>query len=132
MLPSSSPLRMKAVCSPETPVITCKTKCGHKPKDHNVNSHCLENLKSEVGLEPDCIIVISSRRTISNSTTEEHLPPHKFGHPSYWYDQLWEIKKYEFGVASSGVTSIKILCELHSAVLELLYVYRRTSLMMSS
>jgi hypothetical protein len=51
-------------------------------------------------MEPDSI-------RDDNIIMEYHLQPHKLGQSSQWHYQLWENKKYEFGVASNGMPSIK-------------------------
>jgi hypothetical protein len=54
------------------------------------------------------------------------LPPHRFEHPRRWCCHLQGIKKYNFRVASNGITSILNFMKIRSAVLTLLYAYRRT------
>jgi hypothetical protein len=34
------------------------------------------------------------------------IPPHDFKQSSRWYHQVLEVKKYEFGVVSYGITSV--------------------------
>jgi hypothetical protein len=54
------------------------------------------------------------------------IPPHNFMHPSWWYYQLYELKKYDFGWASNDIMSITNVIKLHPAILKLLHAYRWT------
>jgi hypothetical protein len=49
------------------------------------------------------------------------LLPHDFQHPSPWDYQLYQTRKYDFGVAPNGITSMPNFMRIHPAILELLY-----------
>jgi hypothetical protein len=55
------------------------------------------------------------------------IPPHNFVRPWRRIYQLYETEKYDSGLASNGMTSMKNFMRIHSAILELLHAYRQSS-----
>jgi hypothetical protein len=45
------------------------------------------------------------------------IPPHDFKQPSCWYYRLQEIKQYDFGVITNGITSIPNFINFRPAIL---------------
>lgn len=64
---------------------------------------------------------VTGKMTGNRSCQRIILQPHQFDFPSRCHYQSWEIRKYMFGVAFHGMTSIQIFIRIRSAVLELLY-----------
>jgi hypothetical protein len=60
------------------------------------------------------------------------LPPHVFDKPLRWYWQLKGIKIYGHGIGTNGVISIPNFMKICPLILELLHVYRRTSMAKTS
>lgn len=56
-----------------------------------------------------------------------NVAPHDFAHLSHWHYQLQTIKTCDFGFDSTGITFVSHFIELRSAILKLLYAYRRTT-----
>jgi hypothetical protein len=59
------------------------------------------------------------------------VPPHDFKHPSRWNFRLKEIKMYEFGTVSDGITSTPNFMKIRPAILQLLNALRRISVLKS-
>jgi hypothetical protein len=58
---------------------------------------------------------MSSWKIMVKDVISQHSLHYDFEHSSHWYYRLFEIKKYEFGLASSGITSISHFMTICSA-----------------
>jgi hypothetical protein len=66
--------------------------------------------------------LLRMRRLIGNGFIIVSL--HEFAHPLRWYNQLYNIKKYDFGLASNDIASIPNLIQIRPTILELCERYR--------
>jgi hypothetical protein len=110
------------------------TKFYEYPSGHYLAIECLQ---TDITCEEDRLGWVGSgwvsdahaQRVMRN---EVITPPHDFKQPPCLYYQEKEVKEYEFGVVTYGITSIPNFINFRPAILQLFNASRRASIVKTS